>query len=257
MKTPKLIDTHAHLNLGDFKNDYKEVIKRALDENIGVIIVGTNDEDSKKAVEISNEYESGVYSAVGQNPGVKEEFDYDYFLGLAKNEKVVAIGECGLEYFHIKDKSLQEKQKELFIKHIGLAREVSKPLIIHCRDAHDDMFELLQAISHKLQAKKGVMHFFTGTTEQAKKYIGLEFYISFSGVITFIKEYEAVVKNTPLEKILVETDCPFAAPIPYRGKRNEPRYVEYVARKIAEIKGLSFDEVAKQTTQNARELFGI
>lgn len=259
-----LIDTHAHVNFSDFKKDYKEVIKRALDEGAGMIIVGAYGDASKRAVEIAEEYESGVYAAVGQHPGTKEEFNYDYFLKLAKHEKVVGIGECGLEYFHIKDEQAHQRQKDIFAKHIELAKEVKKPLIIHCREAHDDLLKLLYANSHNLNTNAGAMHFFTGTLEQAKKYIELGFYISFSGVITFLplrranaNAYDEVVKNIPLEKILIETDCPYAAPVPHRGKRNEPQYVKYVAQKIAEIKELPFEEVAEQTTQNARELFKI
>ena len=230
-----LIDTHAHVNFNDFKNDSQDVIKRALEENIWMINVGAYGDASERAIEIANEYDCGVYAAVGQHPGTKEEFDYGYFLNLARNEKVVAIGECGLEYYHIKDKNLQERQKDVFIKHLELAKEVGKPVIIHCRDAHNDLLEILRLEdSHP----RGVMHFFTGTLEQAKKYIDLGFYISFSGVITFpplrrasANSYEEVVKNIPLEKILIETDCPYVAPVPHRGKRNEPAYVKYVAQK--------------------------
>ena len=171
-----LIDTHAHVNFNDFKNDSQDVIKRALEENIWMINVGAYGDASERAIEIANEYDCGVYAAVGQHPGTKEEFDYGYFLNLARNEKVVAIGECGLEYYHIKDKNLQERQKDVFIKHLELAKEVGKPVIIH-RDAHNDLLEILRLEdSHP----RGVMHFFTGTLEQAKKYIDLGFYISFS-----------------------------------------------------------------------------
>ncbi len=249
-----LIDTHAHVNFNDFKDDYKETTKRALNNEIWMINIGAGGDTSKRAIEIAEEYENGIYAAVGLHPGGREEFDYDYFFKLAKNEKVVGIGECGLDYYHTKDIKLWEKQKEIFIKHIKLANETNKPLIIHCRDAHDDLLEILRL---KAKLPKGVMHFFTGTLEQAKKYIDLDFNVSFSGVITFTSAYNEVVKNIPLEKILVETDCPFVAPVPYRGKRNEPAYVKYVAQKIAELRGLSFDEVAEQTTRNARKLFVI
>ena len=190
-----------------------------------------------------------------------EEFDYDFYLNLAKNKKVVGIGECGLDYFRTSDESLKEKQKEVFIKHLKLAKEANKPIIIHCRNAHDDLLKILHLA---VKPPSGVMHFFTGTLEQAKKYIGLGFYISFSGVITFpprkgeiVGAYDEIIKNIPLEKILVETDCPFVAPVPHRGKRNEPAYVKYVAQKIAEIRGVSFEKVTEQTTKNAKRLFGI
>jgi len=276
-----LIDTHAHVNFIDFKSDSKEVIKRALDENIWIINVGAESKTSERAVKMAEEYKEGVYAAIGLHPShlveqdveykeneeiVKykskpEEFDYDFYLNLAKNKKVVGIGECGLDYFRTSDESLKEKQKEVFIKHLKLAKEANKPIIIHCRNAHDDLLKILHLA---VKPPSGVMHFFTGTLEQAKKYIGLGFYISFSGVITFpprkgeiVGAYDEIIKNIPLEKILVETDCPFVAPVPHRGKRNEPAYVKYVAQKIAEIRGVSFEKVTEQTTKNAKRLFGI
>ena len=277
-----LIDTHAHANFNDFKSDSKEVIKRALDENIWMINVGAESKTSERAVKMAEEYKEGVYAAIGLHPShlveqdveykengeiVKykskpEEFDYDFYLNLAKNKKVVGIGECGLDFHRIENqaseklkvKSLKEKQKEVFIKHLELAREVKKPIIIHCRDAHDDLLKILRLA---VKPPSGVMHFFTGNLEQAKKYIELGFYISFSGVITFAKNYDELVRQIPLEKIIIETDCPYVAPVPYRGKRNEPQYVKYVAQKITEIKGVSFEEVAEQTTKNARKLFKI
>ena len=289
MKNIILIDTHAHVNFSDFKSDSKEVIKRALDNGAWMINVGAEKNTSERAVKMAEEYKEGVYVAVGLHPShlieqdveyeengetVKykskpEKFDYDFYLNLAKNKKVAAIGECGLDFHRIENQasekskveSLKEKQKEVFIKHLKLAKEVNKPIIIHCRDAHNDLLEILRL---EVQLPSGVMHFFTGALEQAKKYIDLGFYISFSGVITFPPRkgetagaYDKIIKNIPLEKILVETDCPYAAPVPHRGKRNEPQYVKYVAQKIAELKGLSFDEVAAQTTQNAKNLFKI
>jgi len=190
-------------------------------------------------------------------------------LNLAKNKKVVGIGECGLDFHRIENQasekskveSFKVKQREVFIKHLELAKEVNKPIIIHCRDAHNDLLEIFNLA---VKPPSGVMHFFTGNLEQAKKYIELGFYISFSGVITFpprkgeiVGAYDEIIKNIPLEKILIETDCPYVAPVPHRGKRNEPQYVKYVAHKIAEIRGVSFEEVAEQTTKNAKKLFGI
>ena len=284
-----LIDTHAHVNFNDFKDDSKEVIKRALDENIWMINVGAESKTSERAVKMAEEYKDGVYAAVGLHPShlveqnveykengeiVKykskpEEFDYDFYLNLAKNKKVVGIGECGLDFHGVENQaseklkveSLKERQKEIFIKHLELAKEVNKPIIIHCRDAHNDLLEIFNLA---VKPPSGVMHFFTGNLEQAKKYIELGFYISFSGVITFpprkgeiVGAYDEIIKNIPLEKILIETDCPYVAPVPHRGKRNEPQYVKYVAHKIAEIRGVSFEEVAEQTTKNAKKLFGI
>lgn len=282
MENKKLmIDTHAHVNFNDFKDDSKEVIKRALEGGVWLINVGSEKNTSERAVKIAEEYEEGVYAAVGLHPShlieqeveykengetVKyktksEEYDYDFYLKLAKNKKVVAIGECGLDYYRTAEESLKQKQKEVFIKHLELAKEINKPIIIHCREAHNDLLKILR-LEPKLPS--GVMHFFTGNLEQAREYIELGFHISFSGVITFppirrasAKSYDEIVKNIPLEKILIETDCPYVAPVPHRGKRNEPQYVKYMAQKIAELRGLSFDEVTEQTTKNARELFAM
>ena len=255
-----LFDSHAHVNFKDFDADRDAVIKRCLDENIWMINVGTDAAYSQKAVAIAHAYQEGVYAAVGVHPtDASRAGEFSIIEELAKDEKVVAIGETGLDYFRMADSEerAKEKQKELFIKHIELSYKVKKPPIIHCRDAHDDLFELLKANGYKLSAIPGVMHFFTGTKEDAKNYLDLGFYLSFSGVLTFTRDYDALVRSVPLERLLVETDAPFVAPIPHRGKRNEPSYVKYAAQRIADIKGLSREEVAKRTTQNAKKLFAV
>ncbi len=255
-----LFDSHTHVNFKDFNDDRDAVIRRCLDENIWMINVGTDAPYSKKAVEIAHAYPEGVYAAVGVHPNDGGEAgEFPAIEELAKDKKVVAIGETGLDYFRMANNEARakEKQKELFIKHIELAQKIKKPLIIHCRDAHDDLLALLLATRHSLPACPGVMHFFTGTKEDAENYLDLGFYLSFSGVLTFTHDYDELVRRVPLEKILVETDAPFVAPVPHRGKRNEPSYIKYVAQRIADIKGLSFEEVATRTTQNTRELFGV
>src|SRR3989344_2217244 len=258
----RFFDTHTHVNFNAFKNDWREVIDRALKNDIWIFNVGSQSTTSKQAVEIAENYEKGVYAAIGLHPSHSEEqeFNEDYYLELAKNDKVVAIGECGLDYYGIRNKELgiKNKQRENFIKHIELAQKINKPLIIHCRDAHDDIISILNSYFLIHNSKLcGIMHFFTGTLEQAQRYIDLGFYISFSGVITFTDAYDDIVKNLPLDRILIETDAPYVAPTPYRGKRNEPSYVIEVAKKIAEIKEISLEEVAEQTTKNARIIFNI
>lgn len=268
-----LFDSHTHVNFEDFDNDRDAVIKRCLDEGIWMVNVGTDAEYSEKAVAIARAYPKGVYAAVGIHPNDNEKAgEFSVIEELAKNEKVVAIGETGLDYYYnqvtknekrktendtVKIEQIKEKQKELFIKHIELAQRVEKPLIIHCRDAHDDLLELLLAVRSSLPACPGVMHFFTGTKEDAEKYLALGFYISFSGVLTFTHDYDELARWVPLDRILVETDAPFVAPMLFRGKRNEPSYVKYAAQRIADIKGVSFGGVAEQTTKNAREVFKI
>ena len=257
----KFFDTHTHANFNAFKNDSQEVIERALKNGVWLVNVGSQASTSKRAVEMAQNYQKGVYAAVGLHPSHLEDEDFDekFYLDLAKNEKTVAIGECGLDYFRMKNEELRIKnlQKEVFIKHIELAKKVNKPLIIHCRDSHEDLIKILNSKFSILNSPAGVMHFFTGNYEQAKQYIDLGFYISFSGVITFASEYEELVRKLPLDKILIETDAPYATPVPYRGQRNEPSYVIETAKKIAEIKNISLDETARQTTENAFIVFGL
>lgn len=257
----KLFDTHSHFNFPDFDNDRNNIIEKTLNEEVGMIIVGTCADDSARAIEIAGRYDSGVYASVGFHPANirSDDFDASYYRELAKNPKVVAIGECGLDYFRQDNK---EKQKEIFKKQIELALELDKPLIVHCRDAHDDVLGILN--SYRGLALRGDIHFFSGNWEQAQKSFDLGFLISFTGVITFpplrrtgAGDYDEIIKKAPLEKIMIETDAPFVAPAPYRGKRNEPLYVAEIAKKIAEIKGLSYEEVAKITTENAMKLFNL
>lgn len=186
-----------------------------------------------------------------------EEFDYYFYKTLALNEKTVCIGETGLDYYRLQEPS-KNKQIDVFEKHINLALELDKPLMIHCREAHEDVMKILKKFKPSSGDKlRGDIHFFSGTWEEAKKYFDLGFLISFTGVITFARNYDEIVKKSPLDKIMIETDAPYVAPVPYRGKRNEPVYVAEIAKKIAEIKGLDFKEVAEKTAKNALDLFKI
>ncbi len=260
-----LIDTHTHVNFDVFKDDYKEVIDRAFKKGIWLVNIGSDFATSKRAVEIANEYKEGVYAAIGVHPTDTDGgiFDEARFLELAKNEKVVAIGECGLDYFRVEGEigeADKQRQKDLFVDHIELAKKISKPLVIHCRDAHEDLLEILNSKLQILNPIPGVMHFFggNGARENVQKYLNLGFYISFSGVVTFPNFSQSEnIKNLPFDRILVETDAPYVAPVPMRGKRNEPSYVKHTAQKIAEIRGVSLEEVTRQTTENAQKLFQV
>ena len=250
-------DSHAHLNFKPFQKDYHRIIERCFENNIWLINAGSQYETSQRAVEIANEYEKGAWAAVGLHPAdiEKEVFNYQRYLTLAKNSnKVAAIGETGLDYFH--NKKNKDRQKEILLKHLELAQEIKKPIIIHCREAHEDLLKLLasQSSNYKLQ---GVIHCFTGDHQQAKRYLELGLLLGFTGIITYSSAYDEIIKNLPLEKILIETDCPYLAPAPHRGQRNEPIYVKHIAQKIAEIRNLSLEEVAKQTSDNALNLFQI
>lgn len=267
----KLFDSHTHVQLEQFNKDRDEVIKRALDAGIWMVNVGDDKKTSIDAVELTEKYPEEVFASVGQHPTRKEIFDYDFYKKLAKNDKVVAIGECGLDYYHnqienvkIKNKNdnsklknFKEIQRDLFIKHIELSKEVNKPLMIHCREAFGDLIKILNSQSSLLNPIPGILHFFTGALDDAKKLLGMGFNFTFGGLVTFNRDYDDVIKFLPLEKIMVETDAPYVAPAPYRGKRNEPVYVIEVAKKIAEIKGVSFEKVCEQTTSNAKELLKI
>jgi TatD DNase family protein len=253
-----LIDTHAHTNFIDFKDDYKEAIKRALDSNIWVVNASSNLENAKKAVEIAHSFKEGVYAAVGEHP-IHEgsgEVDYEAFFELAKDEKVVAIGEIGLDYFHMKE-GTKDGQKEMLIKFLEIANRVKKPAIIHCREAHDDLVKILADFKKTHPDLMGVMHFFVGSEEILKKVLDLGFYVSFTGVITFTTDYNGLVRMVPDDRIMSETDCPWVAPVPYRGKKNEPMYVKYVVEKMAEIRGVSFEKMSEQTFANAKRFFRI
>jgi len=251
-------DSHAHLNFKNFKNDYEEIIKRCLAEKIWMVNVGCGYDYSQLAIEIAEKYETGVWAAIGLHPSdvEKENFDYQKFLALAKNSaKVVVIGETGLDYHHVKNIESRTKQKELFLEHVKLAAELKLPLTIHCREAYDELIELLrQASAYK---PHGVIHCFSGNSQQAGKYLELGFYLGFTGIITYSSDYDQIIKDMPLEKILIETDCPYLAPVPRRGQRNEPAYIKFIARKIADIREISLEKVAEQTFQNSLQLFNI
>ncbi len=254
-------DSHSHLNFKAFNGDYDKIIKKCLEENLWLINVGSQYNTSEKAVAIAGNYEKGIWAAIGLHPTHvgDEVFDYQKYLALAKNsDKVVAIGETGLDYYRTTDPQLRVKQKELFLNHLKLAQELDKPLIIHCREAYDELIEILNSKSSILNSKSpGVIHCFSGDSQQAKQYLDLGLYLGFTGIITYSSDYDAIIRDMPLQKILVETDCPYLAPVPHRGQRNEPLYVKYVAQKIAEIRGLLIEKIAEQTYQNAIGLFGL
>lgn len=261
-----LFDSHAHLSHQSFDGDREEVIKKLRDFDIKVINVGADMEESEKAVELAEKYSDQIWATVGLHPyEASKQIDWVKVKDLAINKKVVAIGECGLDYYGIMNNELgiKKKQKEIFVQQVELAKELKKPLIIHCRptvgtmDAYEDALNILysQFIIHNSIC--GVAHFFSGSKEIAKKFLDLGFYISFAGPITFTSQYKEVVEYIPLDKILAETDSPFAAPLPHRGKRNEPAFVEFVVRQIAQWKEVSFEEAARQITKNAENLFKL
>ena len=257
----KLIDSHTHAQFPQFDKDRDEVIKRALDNGVWMVNAGSDKKNSAQAIELANKYEEGVYAAVGLHPTeiTVSGWDYEFFKTLAKDKKAVAIGECGLEYFRGKgeNEADKQKQKELLVKHILLAKEFEKPLIVHCREAFGDLIDIFVSQKTNLNDLPGIIHFFTGTLADAKRLLDMGFYFTFGGLITFNRDFDEIIQFIPLDRLLVETDAPYVAPEPYRGKRNEPAYVVEVAKKLAEIKRVSFEEVCEQTTVNAKKIFEI
>ncbi|MEK5440167.1 TatD family hydrolase [Fredinandcohnia sp. FSL W7-1320] len=253
-----LIDTHAHLNAIQYQEDLEEVIERAQSEGVEIIVVvGFDRETITRAIELADTYEF-IYATVGWHPvdaiDMTDE-DLKWIEELCSHPKVVALGEMGLDYYW--DKSPKEIQKEVFRKQIALAKKVKLPIIIHNREATADIIEILE--EEKASEVGGIMHCFTGSVEVAKQCMDMNFYISFGGPVTFknAKKPKEVATEIPLDRLLIETDCPYLTPHPFRGKRNEPSYVKYVAEQIAELKGVTFEEIAQITSDNAKRFFGI
>lgn len=276
------IDTHAHLNFGAFKDDLEEVMNRIDNAEMKVINVGSQLSTSERAIAIAEKYPGTCYAAVGLHPihlfevevdeseiaftSRREDFSSDEYEKLAESPYVVAIGEMGIDYFHVPENiakhEFENKQRWTFLKGIQLAKKLQLPLILHCRGSKD--YDA-RAYKHMLEVMKegdfnnAVLHCYSSTWDIAKKFLDRGCMISFTGIITYPKttELKKVVKNTPLDRIMVETDAPYLAPQIVRGKRNEPRYVQYIADRIADIKGVSIDEVERITTNNAQAFFKL
>jgi len=248
--------------MSQFDADRDEVVADLREKEVGAICVGVDFETSKKAVELSGANPDILWATIGLHPtdNLKEEFDMEKYLKLGSDPKVVAIGECGLDYFRDQKPETKERQKELFKKHIELAGKLNKPLMIHARpskdsmDAYEDVLILLESKAPKLMAN---FHFFVGDLETAKKILEKGWTISFDGPITFTSDYDEVIKNIPLANIMAETDAPFVSPVPYRGKKCEPWMVEEVIKKIAFLKNLSFKETVFVLNANVKRVFGI
>lgn len=282
--TWQYIDTHAHVNLSAFNDDREAVLSRTREAEVAHINIGTKQSTSKLAVEIADAHED-VWAIVGLHPiqtvsgshddeevgegaafvSKGEVFDSEYYRALARSSaKVVGIGECGFDYYHC-DAASYEAQEAAFIAQVRLANELQLPLMIHTRDpkpgeptptgrsAYDDVLSILRVHA----VVPGNVHFYAGTYEQAKQFFDIGFTVSFTGVITFAKAYEEVVRTVPLDRLHAETDCPYVAPVPYRGQRCEPVHVQEVVKKIAAIKGLSEAVVREQLSANARALYNI
>ncbi len=277
----RFLDCHTHLQLPAYDADREAVISRARSVDVAMVNVGTQAGTSRAALALAEQHPD-MWAAIGFHPShcntdwhhdpdeqvsaQQEIFDADIFRELAKHPKTVAIGECGLDYYRMasdKREAESERQKKVFLQQIEIARESNKPLMIHCREAFPDLIQLLDA--HRLPlTDPGIIHFFTGTAEDAQKLLELGFAFTFGGAITFpprkgktAGDYDDVIRMLPLEAILSETDAPYVAPVSHRGQRNEPAYVVEVVQKLAELKGVSVDDMAAHIRENAARILKI
>jgi TatD DNase family protein len=253
-----LVDSHSHLEMPEFKKDLKEVIQRAKTSGVEYIFtVGTEPKDWNRAIEIAHSHPS-VYVILGVHPHNVKEIDEETYPTLKKlcaDDKVRAYGEIGLDFY--RNLSPRDVQLKRFREQIQLGKELHLPIVVHDREAHKETLEILK--SEKADEHGGIIHCFSGDYEMARECIEMGFYISIPGTITFKNagRFQEIIRNLPLESLLVETDAPFLAPVPFRGKRNEPSYVRYTAQKVAEIKRISLDRVAEVTTENALRVYRL
>lgn len=268
---PKFFDIHAHVNDARFDTDRAEVLLHMRERGFFSIMVGTDEKSSQDVSVMAKEAHGGIFACIGVHPidDTKAQFNKTAFSKIADNPLVVAVGECGIDYSRLNEVENVDREKarqnELFEAQVDFAIERNLPLMIHCRDSEKTLADAHRAVLDILTQKKkeagerlrGNVHFFSQTIEIAKEYFALGFTISFTGVITFTHEYDEVIRFSPLEKIMSETDSPYVAPTPYRGKRNEPIYVEEVVKKIAEIRGEDFETVRSALVQNALSMFSI
>jgi len=277
-----LIDTHAHVNFRAYKDDAKEVLQRSLDAGVWVVNVGSQIDTSRQAAELAGQFEQGVYAVIGLHPEHthsqyvdeeethfktrEEDFKEAFYSELASHPKVVGIGECGLDYYRLpEDKTqhdqIKEKQIEVFKKQIRFAKAHDKALVVHSRpekgsdELYHDMLQVFE--EEKVEGMRVVVHSYTHEPQFLEKFLEYGAYVSFNGIITFDKtgNMKKLVEMCPLDRMLLETDCPYLTPVPNRGKRNEPMFVKFVAEKVAEIKSLPVKEIEDATFNNAKNLF--
>lgn len=277
--TPQFFDAHTHLNMLDLElpqlkgtlPPWQEVGEQTLANSIWFINIGADSKSSEEALSQARHFSSGgKFSGVGATAGIHptenwQEKDLETIARLAKEELVLAIGECGLEYFHISDETARQRQCELFNRQIEIALAVGKPLMIHCRpsvedtaDAYDDLYEILASYREIVEGKiRFNLHFFAGDWAIAEKFLKLGAYLSFPGVITFSSQFDEIIKRMPLERLMSETDAPFATPVPHRGERNQPAYVVCIVDRLVALRPESEDEVRLALVNNAKTFFNL
>jgi len=251
------IDTHTHLQFERFDEDRELVIQRAIKNDVDAMItIGTDIKSSGEAIDLAKKF-AVIYASVGIHPNDcldTSETDLEKISELAQTERVIAIGEIGLDYY--RQHTPKDKQQDVLRKQIQIAHELGLPIIIHNRDAHEDIYDVLK--QEKAEETSGVFHSFTGDLKFLESILALNYHVSFTGPVTFKNaNYNKLIESVPLEQLLLETDSPFLAPVPFRGKRNEPSYVRYIAEKIAQVKGITIDKLAEITSENAKNLFRL
>jgi len=255
---PKYFDIHSHLNFPDYWDDFNKVLERLEETDTHTIVVGTDLESSKIAVELAEKHEE-IYACVGVHPvgNKNEHYDISKYEKLVRHPRVVAVGECGLDFYHADKARDYERQKKLFLDQLHFALDHDKPIMVHARDAYEELLEILELMKREYGTRlRGNAHFFAGSATVAQRLFDLGFSISFTGVITFTRDYDEVIKAAPLDMIMSETDAPYVAPVPYRGKRNEPSFVKEVVKKIAEIRGEDEERVRAALVNNALSMIG-
>jgi len=260
MEIPKYFDIHSHLNFQDYGNDQADVISRMRENSVWTTAIGTDIKTSKGVVELADN-NFGIFASIGVHPvdDSRGVFEIEEFKKLVSHPKVVAIGECGLDYFRVAPDDVKEieRQNDLFRKQIEFALEYKKPLMIHSRGAYDELADVLEVYKKNNSELSGNIHFFSGNLTQANRFTKLGFTLSFAGPITFARDYDEVIRSISSDSIHAETDSPYASPVPFRGKRNEPSYVIEVANKLSEIRGEDEENFSKLLVKNALKLFNI
>jgi TatD DNase family protein len=251
------IDTHTHLQFESYDEDRELVIQRAIKNNVDAMItIGTDLKSSHQALELAKKF-AVIFASVGIHPNDCEgstSSDLIKIIKMAEEEKAIAIGEIGLDYYRLN--TSKEKQQEILRSQIQIARDLGLPIIIHNREAHGDIYKVLK--EEKAEEISGVFHSFTGDVKFLESILNLNYYVSFTGPVTFKNtNYNQLIERVPPEQLLLETDSPFLSPVPFRGKRNEPSYVRYIAEKISQVKGLTIEKLAEITSENAKNLFHL
>ncbi len=262
----KFIDIHSHFNLHEFDEDRDAAVARLRDADGGTITIGTDQTSSQLAVDLADQHDH-LWATVGLHPAdnTGEVFDANFYRNLARHDRVVGIGECGFDYFRIEKTAVEiQRQEKAFRAQIELAIELDLPLMLHIRaskgtyDAYDDVLAILREYKAEAREKlRGDAHFFAGTAGHMQQFIDLGFYVSFTGVITFTHDYDDLVKSAPIDRIFAETDAPYVAPTPYRGKRCEPHHVQSVITRMAQLREMPEADLQKQLLKNIETLWGI